>query len=99
MTNKTEILRKLAIYCFSLYTFLTIIIIIMIKIQKISYGPDLQDSLLPIIFFIVWFFSLLFFFISSVSKGLISNILKVIIVLFTISMMSYYFLENGLTFH
>jgi hypothetical protein len=91
--------KKANRYVYVCYSAVTVIIIMLVSIGKVSYGPDVQDSLMPIMFFIIWLFLSLFRWITSKITGLTQIILLLLSPAFMIFMIGYYFLENSFRIH
>lgn len=93
--NKLLIANKLNKYLFILYVAITTIILILLKFDVISYGPDITNALMPIIFLGIM---LLIFFLRWVMFKLKGNAYVFFLLITTglmFFMIGYYFLEDG----
>ena len=91
--------KKANLYLFFLYTLATAIIIVLVSIGKVSYGADIQDSLMPIIFFVLWLLVCLFRWITTMTKGATQVAFLLLSSAFMIFMTGYCFLEDSFRIH
>lgn len=91
--------KKANHYLFLLYSGATAIIIILVNIGKVSYGPDIQNSLMSIVFFVLWLFVCLFRWITNNTKGATQVGFLLLTSAFMIFMTGYYFLEDSFRIH
>jgi hypothetical protein len=93
--EKTSIyIRKINKFIFYLYAVVTLLIIILLNLHKISYGADATDSIMTIIFILIGFAVMFMQWLFSKTKRFVKNILLLILSSFMIFMIGYYFMEN-----
>ena len=99
MTNTSTYISKTNKWTFLLYTVVTIIIILLVKIGKVSYGMDIQNSLIPFIYIIVLLLVFFFRWITYKTKGKVHITFLLLSSVFMVMMMVYYFFQDSTYYH
>ena len=85
---------KINKFIFYLYLVVTLVIIILLNLQKISYGSDSTDSIMTIIFLLIGFGVMLLQWLFVKTKKVLKVILLLVLSCFMAFMICYYFMEN-----
>lgn len=91
--------KKANLYLFCLYTAITAIIIMLVNFGKVTYGADIQNSLMPITFVVIWLFVCLIRWITTKTKGTMQIFFLILSSAFMIFMSGYCFLEDSFRVH
>lgn len=95
MKTFPAILNRVNKITFLIYSIFTILIVVLLQINVISYGIGITDSLMKIIFAVIAAVIFLFQAGAVKAKANVKNILLTANTIFMILMMLYYVLEDG----
>ena len=90
-----RIINILFKYTFIIYTIISIIVLLLIKLSRVSYGDGLTDSLMFIIFISTLFVIAFVYWIIQTRVNNNVVFFKILLILAHIFMIGYYFLEDN----
>jgi len=95
MKAPSTVLDTACNYIFYTYIITTCLIIFLVDRNVVSYGVDVANSIMPIIFLII--LGVVFFvrYLTNKTNGKVKNILQTLTIFLMTFMILYYFMEDG----
>ena len=95
MTRQLTVVTKINRGILYIYLTVTATILLLLTLNKITYGPDVTDSLMEIVFLVILGIVFLFQTWAKRTTGLTRLVLLGLTATFMVFMTLYYFLEDG----